>query len=487
MPGPGWRLLIVSMIFLTGLAVRSHLAGMDQRWFQWSLPGVKGLVLYWLGYYEGAAFAYRAHLRDAQQSTGDPEADAIVHGHYRAAQKLARHTLEKNPASVGSLLTLGEVALAEGDIDTALASFNRVVEREPDQFDALLLSSVAYARTHRYHQAIDALSMALRHARVETRVTTFLSALEAIGHLERLPTTERPPCLLAHYLRYLRIFDHSMGRRAIAYAEKAIQAGDRPVDAYVTIGVIRFKQGQVEDALRSLASALELNPRHAEAKSRAAEIYLTRGDLAGGYRMAREAFAAAPGDLFYADRLYDVLVSRLGDYPQALTVANAIQTTRPNDPAAMSRLGHVYQLLGDHAKAIEHYRQAAVLNPHDPTLFEGQGFSLGAVGRIDEAMVVLHRARALGPSRPRSYELLGYLFYWEKRYKEAIAEFERAVALGDWSLQTVAMLCHAHQAALDFHKGQECFLFIRSRMPDEVLPIPSLPEAINNMYVGRQT
>lgn len=482
MPGPGWRLLIVSVIFLTALAVRSHLAGMDQRWFQGSASGVKGLVLYWLGYYEGSASAYRAHFRDSQRATGDPEVDALVRGHYRAAQKLARQTLETNPASFGSLLTLGEAALAEGDFDVALAFFNRVVQREPDQFDALLLSSVAYTRTRRYDQAIDALKRALRHSRVETRVTAFLSALETIGQLERLATAERPLCLLAHFLRYLRISDHAAGRRAVAYAEKALQAGDRPADAYVTIGVVRFKQGHREDALRSLRKAMDLDPRHAEARSRAAEIYLARGDIAAGYRMARQAFDVAPGDLFYADRLFDVLVSRLGDYPQALTLASAILATGPDDPAAISRLGQVHLLLGDHATAVEHYRRAAALDPYNPAPLEGLGFSLRELGRVDEAISVLQRARALAPSRPRSFELLGYVYYHERRYKEAIAEFERAVALGDWSLQTVAMVCHSYQGALDFHKGQECFLFIRSQRPDEVLPIPSLPEAINNMY-----
>ncbi len=483
-------MVLVVFLFVIALLVRRQVIQMDGRWFQPSLQGVQGLALYLFGDYSGAAKAYRAHFKhlcETRRTWGHSAREAFVCGDLYTAKQTAAKTLKTNSSAMDSLLTLGEVALAERDFDRALGFFDRVLEKETDQFDALLLSSVAHARTGRYGKAIEALNRGLRRGRIESRMTAFLAALETTGNLARLPADSRPLCLLAHYHRYLRIFDESNGKTAIAYAKKAIEAGDRPDDAYLTLGIVHARQGKWEAGLRAFLAAIEINPNHAEALAWAGRRYLERGDLATGYRMLKTAFAAAPSDLFYAELLYDVAMERLGDYPQALELARAMHHIKPDQVKSLWVLGHIYHLMGDDAQSVKHYREAASLDPSNPVFLENLGLGLRNLGRIDEAISAFSRARDIAPSRPLPHTQLGYLYLWERSPKEAVGEFEQAMRLGGFDWHTFGGLCHAYQANLDFEGGARCWQAFSARYPNEVVPLPSLPEALNNMWVqGRR-
>src|SRR6266545_5548335 len=100
---------------------------MDARWFQFSLRGVQALTLYALGDLSGAARAYSAHFKQA--------------GEIKETAAFADRALQANPSVVGPLLTRGEIALEENDLRGALGFFARVLGKDADQFDALLLSS----------------------------------------------------------------------------------------------------------------------------------------------------------------------------------------------------------------------------------------------------------------------------------------------------------------------------------------------------------
>ncbi|MGH9427373.1 MAG: tetratricopeptide repeat protein, partial [Terriglobia bacterium] len=228
---PRRQTILAGTMVVVWMLVMGRFSQMDSRFFQPSVAGAKGLVLYLFGDYDGAAAAYRAHYQDlyrTERMASDPAWEALLNGDLNAAETLAKEELSKNSQSVSALLTLGEIALEQGDPHQALDRFNTVLRLERDQYDALLLSSVAHVQLGDNGAAIDAMNRALRHDQTESRITTFFRVLSETGHLSDLSTQEQPFCLLAHYYRYLRIFDHSNARLAVTYAKKAIAAGDHP-------------------------------------------------------------------------------------------------------------------------------------------------------------------------------------------------------------------------------------------------------------------
>jgi tetratricopeptide (TPR) repeat protein len=307
-------LLIVGAIVVGALIVADHLARMDERLFGQSQPAARALMHYFAGDYAGAARLYREALRRRAASAASEPAlswDAFVSGDLEQAEIQARRESSVAPTDPEPLLTLAEIALARRDSVTAATHAARVLELRRDDYDALLITAVAQARQRAYHAAIKALGRALRYDRVERRITVFLAVLEATGELDHRPDAERPNCVLAHLHRYLRIYDPSHARLAARYAQRAIDVGDDPDDAYVTLGVIHTRQGHPTRAFTAFQQALARNPRNTAALLGAARFRENRGELDEAYRLIRAAFEANPDDRFVVAVLHEFLVEKL--------------------------------------------------------------------------------------------------------------------------------------------------------------------------------
>ncbi len=465
-----WASLVLAVsLVLAWVVACQHVRRMDGVWFQPSPAGAWALVLYLVGDYAGAARAYRTHYRDAVASgwsSGDPALDALLAGDLeRAASAASTGTSGER----GFLLTMGEIGLAQGRPDEALAFLRQALERAPDDVEALLLSSLAHARRGAPGEAIASLTHALRQNAVGARLTIFLGILETAGELGRRQDAARQPCLLAHLHRYLRVFDPSNGRRAIAYAEEAIRAGDRPADAYLALGILLDKQGQRDRALAALLKAVEIDPHHAEAHRWVAFIYSDRGDLLSEYRIARAAFDAAPTDPFYVKHLDHVLMERLGDPHGVIALMQRAVERNPGDVRAHDRLGYAWGLIGDQTRSASHYRQAIQLEPDNPVLHEGLGRALYRLDRTDEAIAAYRRAAELAPPRYQPHTALAGVYHGARRYRDAIAEYETAVRLGESHPGRQAALCALYQEVSEFKRAADCFERVLGSGPNDPL------------------
>jgi len=423
---PFASLVLAISLMLAWVLAYQHVKRMDGVWFQPSPAGAWALAKYLAGDYAGAARAYRTHYRDAVASgwsSGDPALDALLAGDLDRAASASR---TGTSGERGFLLTMSDIALERGHPDEAMVFLRRALERSPDDVEALLLASLAHARAGAPGEAIVTLTHALRQSAVGARVTISLRILETTGELARRQGVERQPCLLAHYHRYLSVFDASNGRRALDYAEQAIRAADRPADAYLVRGILLDRQGQRDRALEAFLKALEIDPRHADAYRWATFIYSERGDLRNEYRIARAAFDATPTNPFYLEHLDHVLMERLGDPHGAIAV----------------------------------YQQAIRLEPANPVLHEGLGRALHRLDRADEAIAAYRQAAEIAPRRYQPHTGLAGVYHGGRRYREAIAEYETAVRLGEPALEARVALCVAYHAvsepprALDCSKGR---------------------------------
>lgn len=475
-----------------GAVLLRQVGGLDGRFIQPSWRGLEGLARYVIGDYASAAQAYRAHLAreaaDALLATSDPATAAwlaFASGDAVRATQLARTALAANPGDVEATLTLAEVALADNAMDDARRLTDAVLKASPDQFDASLLASIVHARTGAFGAAIDTLNRALRYDRVERRITVFLAALETAGRLASLPSQARPVCLLAHYHRYLRIYDSSQARVAIRYARQAIARGDRPADAWLTIGVVETKLNHRAAALAALEAAVAANPRHPEALRWSARVYSDRGDVVNELRATRAAHEAAPTDPYYANRLHDVLTQKLGDYHQAIRVNEAALQWRPDDPGTLQKLGYAYAFIGDGPRALAYSERAVQMAPHDPIALENLGFALERLGRLDESLAAYRRAMAAAPGDPDTYFRVGNVLRRQKRYEEAIGAFEDGFALGSTDLKWLLSLCGVYWEASRFDRAEQCVQKVLAREPNNAAARHLLGETLKNLNAAK--
>ncbi len=334
-----------------------QLSPLSPSLIQISRTGPRALLLYLSGKSGDAARAYRAGQHgQLRVSYADDHTGywALYAGHADAATKRARMTLALVPGAADARVTLGEIALERDRPAEALAEFGAALRRRPGDIDALYLAAVALGRTGDPGGAIDHLNRALRSGSAGKRETIVYRIMELAGDLGRRAPAERPLCLLAHLHRYLRIFDERQGAAAMAYARQAIDAGDRPADAYLTLGVVHDKRGEYEAARLAMRRALIADPRHAEALRWLAVEAGKVGDLLVQHEMITRAFDAAPTDAFYFRDLEAVLIGKLGDPLGMATRMRRTLALDADNAEAHGRLARALGALGEHARARLH-------------------------------------------------------------------------------------------------------------------------------------
>ena len=184
--------------------------------------------------------------------------------------------------------------------------------------------------------------------------------------------------------------DHRAGR--LAAAEKAyrdlIEADPRHAAANHHLGVLLVQTGRMEEGLRRLKSALEI-----EGAEPLYYFSFAKGLLAAGNPAEAGAVLRQASHRGLADRRFEPLKAELRDaavaqYRQALVV-------RPGDAALLDNLGTALLEQGRTEEAIDCYRQALAAAPD----FAEAHFHLGAVlsqnGRVAEGFAHYMRRAAL--------------------------------------------------------------------------------------------
>lgn len=479
------RVLLGIIVAVTLLYVQDRVTEMDARLFQASSHGVQGLAYYLTGSYGNAAKAYRAHLRGGgwrEWTNGDAGYASLLQGNLLEASRKADIQLGKQPDDIEALLTRGEVALEQGDFRQASILFGRALEQDENHFDALLLTAVAQSYADEHSRAIDTLRRALRTNSAGQRITAFLWGLQAVGDLHQENPDGTQWCLLAHFYRYLRMFDPSNAALAAKAAQRAIELDGRADDAYVTLGVLVEKHGDYDAALPLFLKAIDINPRNAEAYRRAANMYRHRGsDLLNEYRMWKGAFEASPGEAFHQNGLIAFLSERFGDYPQALELVMAGLTQWPGNYDLLDRAARLNQLLGHHEQAIHYYRDLLALQPKNPVLYDGIGNSLTYLERFDEAIHAYESALAINPARHQPHTGLAGVYARQKRVQESIHEYEIAIRFGEDGITFKSFLCSQYSVAGQYREAATCLEQVLEREPHNKGAIQLYPYVMKNL------
>ena len=480
-----WRTLFTCLLLIVLFLARQQVIQMDSLFFQPSINGAKGLMYYMAGRYDKAAIAYRAHFKEEVErgwSTGSSVRDALVRGDLQAAQTLAQQALTEKPNDSAPLLMMGEVELESGYPGDALSRFVTALEIVPDNRDAFLLSAVAHSRIGAYGKAIEDFKFALGPWATGRWDRGFFLTLLVAGELEALPSDRRVPCLQAHHFRYLRIYDSSNGRLAVAAAQEAIMAGDHVGDAYVTIGVVAEKNGDREQALANFLKAIEHNRNNAEAYRWAASVYAHRdGDLLNEYQMFKGMFEAAQEDQHYREAYVQFLFRRLGDYPQAMAIVLHELERAPKDVKWLDWAGRLHESLGKHEQAIAYDRTILEVQPKNSDAYTHIGLNLIELSRFDDAIASFKGALSINPSSSAAHLGLAMVYDLQLRRREAITELEAVVNTGVQDVTVLVSLCSLYHYVGEFKQADQCFKRVLSQDPGNQAVLYLYPYTLKNL------
>lgn len=387
------------------------------------------LTLYELGYFEQAAQRYRAVYQQAgtsREDSHDPLLGVLLSGDSERATRTAKARLGENPDDLRALKTLATLAYRANDLQAAGTFSRQVLSRNEDDTDALVLTALIATRQQSYDDAIRLFNLALRTGETGT-ILTLLDVLELAGQLR--DAHDPPECLLAHFYRFLRMYDHAKGHWAVRSAERAIAAGDHPAAAYVTIGIVQVKEGLLQRALETFQTAIQIDPSYGMAYRWAATVYKKAGDQSHEYLMRRAAFETNPSDHLFREDLYDTLSERKEFRPLVRAMQQAIAHD-PGDLVAYNYVAFALTHLGDETQARHYWQRAMALEPHSPHAYDVKAWMLLMLGRYAEAEPLLTTSIQIDGARPQPYRVLAHLRYRQGDQEGAFVAYEQALVLG---------------------------------------------------------
>jgi tetratricopeptide (TPR) repeat protein len=293
-----------------------------------------------------------------------PKADAAL-----------RALLAKYPQASAAHSASGVVALAHKDSATARKAFNRALELDPDNIEALGgLTALDF----------DARKVADARARVEARLAAttkpsgglILLAAKVYAASRDAAKTEAmlrklvdmDPSNLEAYnlLGQFYVATHKLDAAKVEFTRIA-EREPKAVTAHTMLGFLAQATGDVEGAKKAYEAAIKANPRAGAASNNLAWLYATTGgNLDTALLLAQSARSQLPDVPDVADTLAYVYYKK--EMPGfALPLMLDIVQKNANNAIYQFHLGLIYAQAGEDGKARVALKKALKLNPS----FEG--------------------------------------------------------------------------------------------------------------------
>ena len=322
-----------------------------------------------------------------------------------------------------------------GRLREAVAGYEALLQRTPDDADILQLLGLALAQLGSCVDAVVFLSRSL--SLKPDRPTVLLNLAQALHTLgreeEALQACNRALTLdtaLAGGYRTRAAVYTALGRReeALANAGQAVRLALQDPGAHADLGVALEAVGRERDALECFERAVVLDPNLAPAHHNRAMLLARRGEHERALQSFDRALALQPHHAALIANRANTLkeLGRLPEAEQSYSLALAI---KPDDPVSLHSRALVRYLLGQYVEALRDYAALDVGGRESAPALVGRGATLVALQRYDEALAPLERATQLLPGDADAHIQRGVALLNVERNAEAIESFDRALAL----------------------------------------------------------
>jgi tetratricopeptide (TPR) repeat protein len=320
-----------------------------------------------------------------------------------------------NPPLLRALADLGDVALAAGDAEGALAYFGAALNAHPTHprsavgaAEARLAAGRDLEVSRRELDAVDAdpgsappVDLRLRFEIARARVVAALgepgpAATRLARAAEKHGETARLAATVADLQLQARAWE-----RAEAAAARAVGREPREAEHRVLLARARIGRGRFQEALAATEGfdGRAVRIQRAIARYRLAQWSEARAELE---RTARDGKIPAEAAVWYA--LVDVATGRA---ERALPLLEKLSEAKAPPPLAHVALGRALEALGRAGPAEAAYRAATEREPLAPDGPAALGRLLLSAGRAADALAPLERAVRLDPSDLAARRALG--------------------------------------------------------------------------------
>jgi tetratricopeptide (TPR) repeat protein len=370
----------------------------------------------------------------------------IQTGHPEVADAFLEETLKSTPDFVAAWVLRAEIAIAAKKYDDCQNDLTTALSRDPDNYDAALLSG--------------------QLAMAQGDVAKAKTQLDRLTHkYDRIPRL--------HYLLALTSLANNDMNAAIISLERALRLQTNFTDASLLLAEVRIKSGQPDPAVAILQEVIDRQP-----------------DLAQAKLLMADAFRA------------------LGQPDKALAIYAQLALVQPKNPGIPLLEGFTYQEQQDRVSARQAFTKALVLAPSDLRTLDAmvqldladkqfdpaidllekallnspQKYEINlreakvyeAQGKAAQTVAVLEKAINSNPGLPAAHLVLAEHYYKQKAASKALAELETVLQITPGNLTAWMLKAEILDAAKDYVGAESAYNKMLEIDPQSIVALNNL-------------
>ncbi len=326
--------------------------------------------------------------------------------------------------------------------EEAVAQYRLALEHDPDYLDTYLRIALNLIRRNKTDEAIEVLTQLVERRPQDAQALVWLGS--AYRHKREMDNAisayrralERAPDNAAVYIQLVDLLiQRGDELEAIELLKDGLEKADETLNLYRVLGEMYMRQAglstEVDEARRYMElaiatfnEALEIEPKDATMLQTLADLYLRDRQYAKAIDAYEELTRIYPDDIAVKERLayaYELV----DDLEGAVRVLQQMATLQPTNARIFFALGDLYERLEEYDNAIVNYQLASRLNRSDAAPYLKLAF-LQMEDAPEEAIAALREGLEYLPDNPRMLEMLGYVLFNKRDYADAIVAFREA-------------------------------------------------------------
>jgi putative PEP-CTERM system TPR-repeat lipoprotein len=315
-------------------------------------------------------------------------------GQFEDAKKSLTWALDIAPHWPAPTVALAKIHAAQGNLKIAQELSDKVLQRDPENFEALLISGTARLKNSEFEKAL----VLFRRAQKQNAA-------------DPAPRTN----IAAAYMLQKKYSN------AIKEYEAVLEIDPERIDALKSIAQIHSIQGTPQ-------LAFERAERHLMKTKNQGAVYELMGrqklagkDYAAGIQLLEKAIERNH-DLVSAYYTIGSAYAAQGKFDVAIDQYQKVSAKHPKMVAPLMMAAILYELKKDHRKANENYQKILDLDKNFTAAANNLAWNYAQYGgNLDVALTLAQKAREANPNDPGIADTLGWIYYKKGIYQTALS------------------------------------------------------------------